>query len=392
MARAAEPSATPVARASWLRRQLSNALLVEVSLVAIVFGVLSGRLVGYIVAAAVALVTLLLLIPIRGRSLLRGLALRTSYSRRRPAPVPENELPLDLVPLAEWVSGLAVTRTVTGRGGEVGVITDGSAWAAVLALRSDDELLADKGEAIDIDSLAALTVQDDVVFAGVQLVTYTVPSPTLVLLGEGSRAASAYLEITAEQPPPTVRRSWLCLRLDPRLCLEAVARRGAGNEGIYATLRFGLHRAQSVLKRQGIETRALTPMEINEVLSLTVGSGPERSEQRTAEGWSHWQCDGLLHTGQLVRRWGANMSAGYRALLDAVASAPVLFAVTSYTMTRSQAATGGIRLVSPNAESATVAIAHVTRALGSDVRLAPAGGTQVPTMLATVPLGLGAVL
>ena len=334
-------------------------------------------------------VLLLLLIPVKGHSLPGWIRQWVRFARRKPIPNVPDAVPLDLVPLAEWVPGLTVSQTSAGRTGELGVIADGRAWTAVLALVSDDDLLADKGEKIDLDALSGLTVQDDIVFAGVQVVTYTVPAPTTVLLGGESRAAKAYQEISKEPPPPTMRRTWLCLRLDPRLCLEAVALRGANHEGIYGTLRFGLHRVQSALKRQGIETRALSPIEIYEVLSLTSGSGPEGGTHRSRERWSTWNCDGLVHSGRMVRRWGRTASTGYQALQEAVGQAPVLFAITSYTLSPSRRASGGIRLVTPTVEGAATATSFVETRLKGEVAFGPASGDQVPTMLATVPLGRG---
>lgn len=388
MARAMSASvALPPRRGRPLTR-IGQFVAVELLLLVAVLAALTSTVPGYAVAGGVVVLALVLLTPLGGRSLLGRIRLRLSYLRRRPEPAVDTEVPHDLVPLAQWVPGLSVSQTVTGRGEEVGVITDGAAWTAVLALEADDELIADSGEELSLRELADLTVQDDVVFAGVQVVTYTVPAPTTLLLAEGSAAARGYLEI-APTVPPTVQRTWLCLRLDPRLCLEAVSRRGLDTAGIYATLRFGLHRVQSVLKRQGIETRALTPIEIHEVLALTSGSGPDATGTRSRETWQHWECDGLLHSGRAVKRWGSSHSLGYGRLLQTVAQAPVLFAVTSYVLAPGREASGGIRLVSPNPALARTAVAGVTAALGREVRLAPPGGTQVPTMLATVPLGRG---
>ncbi|MVA74816.1 type VII secretion protein EccE [Auraticoccus sp. F435] len=388
MARATSDTAALAPRRTGALTGLRPLVVAELLLLAALLSGLTGTVPGYVVAAVLVVVTVVLLVPFGGRSLLRRLRLRLAYLRRRPAPALDADVPYDLVPLAQWVPGLSVSQTVTGRGEEVGVITDGSAWTAVLALDADDELVADSGEELSLRELADLTVQDDVVFAGVQVVTYTVPAPARLLLAEGSAAARAYLEV-ADGVPPTVQRTWLCVRLDPRLCLEAVARRGLDNDGIYATLRFGLHRVQSVLKRQGIETRALTPLEIHEVLALTAGSGPDGGEVRSRESWQHWECDGLLHSGRAVRSWGTSHSLGYGRLLQAVAQAPVLFAVTSYVLTPGRPATGGIRLVSPNEQLARTAVQAVGGALGREVRLAAPGGSQVPTMLATVPLGRG---
>lgn len=371
--------------------RLHLALALEVVFVAIVLAVLRFTIVGFVVAAVLVSLVVFVVVPFGGNTALQWIRLRFAYRMRQRHKVHELDVPSSLVPLAEWVPGLTVMRTLTGRGGEVGVITDGKAWSAVLGLAADDLLIADTGEEFDLDSLTSLTVQDDVVFDGVQLVTYTVPAPTAVLLGEGSAAAASYREILGgDEPPPTVRRSWLSVRLDPRKCLSAVARRGAGVEGINATMRFGLHRAQSVLKRQGIETRALDPIEIYEVLSLTTGAGQEPVGDRTTEGWSSWTCDSLEHRGQLVSDWGENASRGYARLLDAVAGAPVLFAVTSFTLGQDNRASGAIRLACPSAESAASAIGRLSEQLGGDIKLMPPGGQQVPAVLATVPFGRGA--
>ncbi len=373
-------------RTSWLRRNLGKALAIEAGVITVALLLLARS---YVWAALGALLLLLLLVPVKGRTLPGWLRQVVRFKRRRPNAKVRDDVPLDLVPLAEWVPGLQVSQTSAGRTGDLGVIADGRAWTAVLALVSDDDLLADKGEKIDLDALSGLTVQDDIVFAGVQVVTYTVPAPTTVLLGGTSPAATAYLEISKEPPPPTMRRTWLCLRLDPRLCLEAVALRGANQEGIYGTLRFGLHRVQSALKRQGIETRALSPLEIYEVLSLTSGSGPEGGSNRSREGWTSWVCDHLVHSGRMVRRWRGTASTGYQALQEAVGQAPVLFAVTAYTLSPLRRPSGGIRLVTPGnlPEAATAAMAYVDERVRDEVAFDAAAGDQVPTMLATVPLG-----
>ncbi|MDN5725412.1 MAG: type VII secretion protein EccE [Propionibacteriales bacterium] len=367
----------------------SRFVAVEMAALLVVLTLFAGNLTWIALALVALLVVLVLVVPVGGRSLGRLLLLRIGFAGRSPQTVNPADVPGDLVPLAEWVPGLSVSLTLTGRGEEVGVITDGNAWTAVLALSSDDNLIADKGEQLNLTAMEGLTTQDDVIFAGVQVVTFTVPAPTTVLLGGDSPAAQAYRQIT-QNVPPTVRRTWLCVRLDPRLCLSAVARRGDGKAGIYATLRFGLHRVQSVLKRQGISTRVLDPMEIYEVLALTTGSGPDRGARRSTEQWKHWTCDGLQHSGSLVRRWGDSPSAGYGLLLDAVASAPLLFAITSYTFTPRRRASGGVRLVTPTLEAAAVAEAYVQDRIGRSVKRAPSGGTQISSVLSTIPLGRGA--
>lgn len=360
----------------------------ELALLLVVLLVLVGSRNAYIAAGVVTALALLLGLPIRGRSLVDwgGVALR--YLRRRAAREPEPaDLPTDLVPLAQWVPGLSVHQTRSAQGAEVGVVTDGRSWTGILALKTDDLVVADAGAKIDLDALSGLTRQDDIVFAGLQMVTYTVPAPAAALLPEASPAPAAYAEVAGPDAPPAVRMTWLCVRLDPRLCLEAVARRGASTDGIYATLRFGMHRVQAALKRQGIVTRVLTPLEIYDVLSLTSGSTPDHGDDRSREDWREWRCDGLVHSGRQVRSWGPNRSLGYQSLLTALNTAPVLFAVTSFTLDAASRATGAVRLVAPSSDQVQQAASVVGEALPRSVRLSFASGAQVPIMLATVPLG-----
>ncbi len=390
MAAYIDPTMARVARHRASFARLGLCLVIEVAVCVMVLAVLPLSIVGFVTALLVALMLAVFLIPFGGNTLLGWMRLRSQFSRRQRHQVVHPDVPASLEPLAEWIPDLAVIRTLTGRGGEVGVITDGTAWTAVLSLLTDDELIADMGEEIDLSSLESLTVQDDVAFDGVQLVTFTVPAPTSVLLGENSAAAAAYREVLGDEPPPpTIRRTWLCVRLDPRACLGAVARRGSGTEGINATLRFGLHRAQSVLKRQGIETRVLDPLEIYEALALTSGAGPEAQGPRTSEEWTAWQCDGLEHRGQLISNWGDNSTRAYAHALDVLAGAPVLFAVTSYTLVQGRPPTGALRIACPTPDSAQRAVAAIESQLGG-ISFRPPGGQQVPVMLATVPLGRGA--
>jgi type VII secretion protein EccE len=365
---------------------LPTALRWEVALLVPVTVALVGQTTGWLLVAGVlALAVVVLGIPWSGRSLLGTALSRLRFGRRRARRVEHPDLPVDLVPLAQWLPGLQVTQTRSASGADVGVVTDGESWTAILALNSDDLMMADAGERIDLDALSGLTRQDDIIFAGLQLVTYTVPAPVTALLHPGSPAARAYLEIS-DEPPPSVRRTWLCVRLDPRLCLEAVARRGASTEGIHGTLRFGLHRVQAALKRQGLSTRVLSPVEIHEVLGLTAGSTPDHPDQRSVESWTSWDCDGLVHLGARVRT-GGDASLAHQSLLSALDRAPVLFAVTSYTIDDRNRPSGAVRVAAPNQQLAEQAFEQLRRDLPRHVTLSARGGVQVPAVLGTVPLG-----
>lgn len=391
MTRPAEPGVTT--GRSWLLRHAPGLVAVEVALLVALVFLLARSVVGILVGGILLVVVLLVITPVfGGRSLVRWARLRWAYGRRCPDSASARRAPAEIAPVAAWASGLKIVPTLSGRGEEIGVVSEGDGWVAVLGVLADDDLLADSGAEIDLGSLEGLTVSDDIVFAGVQVVSYTVPAPTSLLLGEGSAAARAYREI-APVVPPAVRRTWICVRLEPTRCLQAVTRRGEGIPGIHATLRFGLHRVQSVLKRVGVDTQALTADQVQEVLGLTLGGAADHGrDARSAERWTQWECDGLVHAGQLVRRWGPNPSSTFQRLNDAVAGAPVLFGVVAYTLEPGRPASGGVRLVAPSSPAADAAVDRFAQGLGKGVQLALAGGTQVPTMLATVPLGRGVTL
>lgn len=341
----------------------------------------------YAVAALLVLVALLLTIPVNGRTLWATLGIRRDFGRRARARVEEPDVAADLVPLAQWLPQLEVTQIKDAHDAEIGVVADGESWSGILEVNSDNVLFTDRGAQLDLGSLGALSRQDDVLFAGIQVVTLTVPAPSGALLPGNSPGLVSYREIAGDATPPALRRTWIALRLDPRLCLEAVARRGVGQAGVFATLRFGLHRAQAMLKRQGMLTEPLDPLGIADVLALTSGAAPDHGEARTREEWDHWVCDSLTHSARSITSFGPSPSASYQRLLDVANASPSMMTLTSLTVSPGQPPRGALRLVSPSTEQAEEADRAVVSALQGVVRIGPRGGVQVPGMLATIPLG-----
>ncbi|MDU7361499.1 MAG: type VII secretion protein EccE [Propionibacteriaceae bacterium] len=339
-------------------------------------------------AGVTLLVGLLVTVPVNGRTIPRTIAHRRAFRRRRKHFTENPDQPQDLVPLAQWLRELEITQIKDAHDGEIGVVADGKSWTGIVELTSDLNMFSDRGNLLNLTALDQLTRQDDVTFAGVQMVTFTVGAPTRAMLPADSPAIASYLEILGDDyPPPAVRRTWLALRLDPRLCLEAVGRRGLGQDGVFATLRFGLHRAQAMLKRRGVSTEPLDPNEIADVLGMCTGVSPDPLEERSREEWDQWICDGLTHEAREVQHFGKDPSQGYQALLDAVAAAPAMMALTSYTVSPGEPARGAVRLVTNNDEQARDADEAVQTVLPAWVKLGPRGGSQVPGLLATVPLG-----
>ena len=359
----------------------------QVVAVALVVLVGQGRWWSIVAAGAVLLVALVLSLPVNGRTLPASLRIRRAFRRRKRLVVAATEQAPELVPLTQWLPRLALTQIRDAHDTEIGVVADGGAWTGVLEVTADDALFADGGALLDLAGLTALTSQDDVLFAGIQVVTFTVPAPSGAMLPAGSPALDAYRGIVADATPPAVRRTWIALRLDPRLCLEAVERRGSGEVGVFATLRFGLHRAQALLKRGGVATRPLDTDGIAEALALTTLADDAGASPRSREAWDVWVGDGLVHQSRAVEGLTVDPSAAYQQLLDVSAGLPAMAVVTSLTITPGDRPRGALRLVAPDRDEAARAGDALAAGLHTGLRTGRPGGVQVPGLVATVPLG-----
>lgn len=387
MLRRTQPTRVALPRRSRSTRYIGIVVAWQIVLVVALVLILQLQIWSVALAALLLLAGILLTIPVNGRTLGSTVQTRRRFMARARRRIPEPDVAAPLIPIAQWVPGLELTQIKDAHDGEIGVVADGDSWSGILEVTSDNSLFTDRGAKLDLAALGALTRQDDVVFAGIQIVTYTVPGPAVAMLPPNSPALHAYREVAGDQTPPAVRRTWIALRLDPRLCLEAVDRRGSGQAGVFATLRFGLHRAQATLKRQGMPTEPLDPLAIADVLTLTTGTSDAQLGDRSSEAWENWTCDTLIHESRAVSGFGQSPSALYQGLLDVVGLTPAMFSVTSLTVAPGEPARGAIRLVTASHEQADSAEEFVMSHLASELRLGPKGGNQVPGLLATIPLG-----
>ena len=365
--------------------RMSRALAVEIVAVTVILLALKGGILGWTLAVAVLVAALVLGVPVHGMTTLDRLGRRRRFRARAASRRRGSDLPATLVPLGRWVPDLAVRQTHSARGDDVGVLTDGESWTALLGLVSDEVLLSDVAREIDLAALRGLTVQDDITFATLQVIDLVIPAPSRVMLPTGSPALESYTQILGTPTlPAAVRRTWIGVRLDPRLCLEAIGVRGAGDEGIYATLRFGLHRVQSALKRQGIVTRELTAHQINDVLAMTAGTTGD-GQGSSEEHWDHWSCEGFEHAGSTVDGWGPRPQEAREQLLAELGGLPVVMGISSYTLDSRDRARGAVRVMAARPTDAVAAL----RELGErcpQIDFAAAGGDQVPVLLGTLPM------
>ncbi len=366
--------------------RMSRALALEIVVIVVALLALKGGVLGYALAGLLLVTALILGVPIRRMTLIDRMVRRRRFRRRNAPSRRSANLPTSLAPLGKWVPELSVKQTRSARGDDVGVVTDGECWTALLGLVTDDQLFPDKSRDIDLSALRGLTVQDDITFATLQVIDFVVPAPSRVMLPNGSVAIESYNQILGSASvPPSVRRTWIGVRLDPRLCLEAIGTRGASDEGIYATLRFGLHRVQSALKRQGIITRELTANQINDVLAVTAGTSADAFGQPSVEHWDHWSCDGFEHAGRVIESWGPTPAETHAEVLQTLSGLSIIFGVCSYTLDSHDRSGGAVRVMTTNVAAAKNALAAIKKS-SPRVDFAAPGGEQVPVLLGTIPM------
>lgn len=226
-------------------------------------------------------VAVLCVVPLRGSSLPRWMAVRLRFWRERrrrqkkpapPRPEPcEGELP---------------------EGSPIGFRWDGHRLLAVLRIEPDihamtvmDPATTVSGATLPLRALADGLGQFDI----------TVDSIDVIAVGSRSRgpgrASAIYEAVLGTLPAVAHRSTCVAVRLDPRQCAEAVARRGGGWEGALRTAATATQRVANRLAGAGLKTRILTSAELDTV-TATLPDGVRL--ELLEENWSNCQV-GRLH-------------------------------------------------------------------------------------------------
>lgn len=369
----------------------------QVGAASVLFGLSEGGLWRWVGAAPAGVIVVLTLTPVRGRWLYQWIAMRWRFWWRVPRQVSDPQVDPRLVPLRELLPELDVLAT-EGRGGEqLGIVADGQAWVALVAVNGDDDLLPGPAAPtrLPVRNLVDVLSVDDIRLAAVQVLLHTVPAPSGLLAGRIGSATS-YQQLSAGQVP-AAQLVWVALRLDPALCPEAVAARGGGLDGVHRALRRCVARTVEVLESDGIRSRGLDAEEVRSALAASAGVAPGRTSteaRHTGEDWRTWTCDGVVHSTYWLRGWPADPSRGMPALLERLVSLPVLFTTLSLTLmprtgdrVRFQAMT---RISCVSADAARQVGGTLHKAMSTaGFRVARMDGEQALAAVATMPVGGG---
>ncbi|MEY9969191.1 type VII secretion protein EccE [Streptacidiphilus sp. MAP12-16] len=413
--------------------RLPQLILVETAAALVVIGLATIRIV--LIPCGVAAVVLVLLALlrrnglspaelVRARAALRARQRRAAAapldvqgdSRTDPAMAPALECEPALRTVQHTVEFEGSSTTARRERREIGMIGDGTFLTAVIQVEAPDEPLrpARGSRPLPLDLLADGLQVDDIVVDAIQVVQYSQPSPA-PHLPEQALAARGYRELPEGPSTPGLRMTWVAVRLDPELCLSAVAARGGGEVGARKSLQRAVDQLASRLVGAGLRAVVLDAGGVTAAVSTATCANPLRAGgaaagattagRRTAETVRAWRCDDRWHTTYWVGQWpklapsshgsgGARGGSGVGSsdLVNLLTGTPALG--SAFSLTVRQASAGAVALsgqvrVTARGESE---LEQVTRQLESRARSAGVGlvrldHEQVPGVLATLPLG-----
>ncbi|MFK0101743.1 type VII secretion protein EccE [Streptomyces sp. NPDC091040] len=334
-----------------------------------------------------------------------SLALRARLrAARQPLPVADEGADPALAPVLECEGALRTyTYTDRQRGRGVGMVGDGTFLTAVLLVQPRDTPLRAGRDTrpLNLGVLRDALDADGIRLESVQVVQHTQPAPG-PHLPEHAVAARSYGPL-AQTGTPAVRLTWIALKLDPKLCPEAVQARGGGLGGAQRALLRAADQLASRLTADGVGARILSEAEVTSALATSAGATaqtgapavrPDASARRTEETGRAWRCDDRWHTTYWVGRWphlGAGAEASAR-VVAALTSTRAPVSTFSLTVSRggggTSAVTGHVRLTARGHDE----LMGLRRQLEEAARTVRVGlvrldREQLPGVLATLPLG-----
>ncbi|MFV8142191.1 type VII secretion protein EccE [Mycolicibacterium senegalense] len=205
---------------------------------------------GWYGAAAGFVAALLFVVRVRGHTLPRWIAVRTSFSkeRRRRARSAEQFEPFD---------------ADLGDGAQIGFHWDGKTMLSLLRIQENPQAMTVlepgvtvSGEMVSIPVVADCLQQFDITLDSIDVIS------------QGSRShgrghiAAIYDAVIGPLPAIAQRTVWVAVRFDPTLCPDAVRNRGGGQDGITRTAATATRRVANRLAEAGLRPHIMTASEI----------------------------------------------------------------------------------------------------------------------------------
>jgi type VII secretion protein EccE len=318
------------------------------------------------------------------------------YRRRRAAALDTGAGPI-LAALRAVAPGLSVRDVSAPDGARVGVARDEAGWFSVVAL-TPTAPVHQEAAPIPLDALVGVIVATEQPGVVLQLVTHTVPAPSLDL-HPASPAGSSYRQLAHALSPvavPAHRESSVSVRVDARGLAEALLDHNADPEAAAALVASLGRKVATSLRRLGIACRVLDTDDLIAALarSCDVESGAIGDASQVREEWTQWHSARLTHRTFWLKTWPSSATT-IGALFDWAAATPAAQTSVALILDASGdddvAVRALIRLAARSDDDITALentlLAGVKRVGGE---LQPLDGEQGPGAYATAPTGGGA--
>lgn len=377
---------------------VTQLLLVEAVLVAVLAAVTNNAVVAIGVGAAGLVLLLIVLGRQRGRWWLeRRLMARRYRKRRHEAGAPAFGDDPRLAALRRLAPNLIVENVSVADGSHVGVARDDAGWYAVAAVTPAMATREEPG-GVPLDTLAAALAEADQPGAVLQVVTQTVPAPSIDT-HPSSAAGQSYRQLLARfgtVPVPADRETWVAVRLDARSLAEAIADDGADLDLAPAVVAALIRRVAKSLRKDSITHRLLDADALLGVLMRScdlVPVTPHTETQPPREEWSEWHSARLAHRSFWVRGWPPLAQAA--SLLNWLATAPSAMTSVSLTMaadddSRMVDLRALVRVSAPATDLEPICQSLTRGAEQAHADLFQLDGEQAPAAYASAPTGGGA--
>lgn len=380
---------------------ITQLLLAEAVIVGVLVAATQNAVLAVAVGAVGALVLLLTLARQRGRWWLERQLMTRQYRRRRQqatAAVPGDDP--RLVALRRLAPGLTVENIAVADGAQVGVARDDAGWYAVASVTPHPATREDRG-GVPLDTLAAALAEADQPGVVLQVVTQTVPAPSMDA-HPSSAAGQSYRQLLARfgtVPVPADQETWLAVRLDARALAESIATGIAGGadlDAAPAVVAALARRIAKSLRRDGVAHRLLDADALLAALARCCdleppAPGAEPAQQR--EDWSEWHSARLAHRSFWLRGWPPLAQAP--AVLNWLATAPAALTNVALVLApdednRMVDLRALVRVAAPAADLGPICQALVNGATQARAELFALDGEQGPAVYASAPTGGGA--
>ena len=371
---------------------LTQLVVAEAALVAVVAAVAGGPLAVAVAAAGAVLLFALALGRRQHRWWLEHRMMRWRYARRRRAvPAAGDGDDPRLAALRVLAPGLTVTDVPVADGAQVGVARDDAGWFAVVAIGTRAPMRDDPGDRLPLDVLTAALADMDQPGAVLQVVRHTVPALG-VDADPASPAGRSYQQVLAAagRATPLAAATWVAVRLDARTLAESGTDTGDQLDRAPAVVAAVVRGVAKSLRRLGIPYQVLDAAGVVGALArscdLDVPAAPE-------EDWTRWRSAHLVHRSYWVRRWPPVEDAA--AVLERLAAAPAATTNLALILTPDDRddvvdVRCLVRFAAPSDDLDRVCTAALADARRAHAELSPLDGEQGPAVYASAPTGGGA--